>query len=66
MNLFVNGDGREVADGMLLTALIAEVATSTRGVAVAVNGDIVPRSTWEQTMLEPDDRVEILSAAQGG
>jgi sulfur carrier protein len=66
VNLFVNGDPREAAEGTRLAELVAEVAASPKGVAVAVNGDIVPRSAWEQTMLASDDRVEILSAAQGG
>jgi sulfur carrier protein len=40
--------------------------TSARGVAVAVNGEVVPRSAWETTGLHPGDRVEVLTAAQGG
>ena len=66
MKLVVNGDARDVAEGIVLATLVADVAPSPKGVAVAVNGDIVPRSSWEQTMLVDDDRVEILSAAQGG
>ena len=37
-----------------------------RGIAVAVNGEVVPRSAWEATGLQPGDRVEVLTAAQGG
>jgi sulfur carrier protein len=66
VKLYVNGDACTVAEGIRLDSLVAEVAPSPRGVAVAVNGDIVPRSAWGQTMLVAEDRVEILSAAQGG
>jgi len=37
-----------------------------KGIAVAVNGEVVPRSAWETTGLHPGDRVEVLTAAQGG
>jgi sulfur carrier protein len=37
-----------------------------RGIAVALNGEVVPRSAWEVTGLRPGDRVEVLTAAQGG
>jgi sulfur carrier protein len=66
VRLVVNGDPLDVADGIGLASLVAEVAASPKGVAVAVNGDLVPRSAWDETVLVPDDRVEILSAAQGG
>lgn len=36
------------------------------GVAVAVNGEVIPRSAWARTELVPGDRVELLSAVQGG
>ena len=37
-----------------------------RGIAIAVNGEVVPRSAWDATGLHPGDRVEVLTAAQGG
>ena len=37
-----------------------------RGVAVAVDGEVVPRAAWETFALEEDARVEVLSAMQGG
>jgi sulfur carrier protein len=37
-----------------------------KGVAVAVNGAVVPRSAWPATQLQPGDSVELLSAVQGG
>lgn len=36
------------------------------GVAVAVNGEVVPRSSWAETVLEDADKVEVLVASQGG
>jgi sulfur carrier protein len=46
--------------------LVREVTDQQRGLAVAVNGEVVPRTGWSATPLRPGDRVEVLSAAQGG
>jgi len=42
------------------------VDTSQRGIAVALNGAIVPRAAWPQTPLRPGDSIEIVRALQGG
>ena len=51
-----------------LAALLQEKAVDTgqRGIAVALNGAIVPRAAWPQTALRPGDSIEIVRALQGG
>jgi sulfur carrier protein len=50
-----------------VAALVANmVEPGARGIAVALNGEVVPRSAWDATGLEAGDRVEVLTAAQGG
>jgi sulfur carrier protein len=51
-----------------LAALLDEKAVDTgqRGIAVALNGAIVPRAAWPQTPLRPGDSVEIVRALRGG
>ncbi|MEV4541813.1 sulfur carrier protein ThiS [Micromonospora echinaurantiaca] len=66
MELTVNGAGRTVPGGATVADLVHEVTPQRRGVAVAVNGEVVPRSGWPATVLRDGDRVEVLSAAQGG
>jgi sulfur carrier protein len=46
--------------------LVRAVTDQQRGLAVAVNGEVVPRTGWPATVLREGDRVEVLSAAQGG
>lgn len=41
-------------------------AAEARGIAVAVNGEVVPRSRWRQRALAPGDEVEVVEAVQGG
>jgi sulfur carrier protein len=67
MNIRVNGQD-EPLDVATLAALLEEkmVDTSQRGIAVALNGAIVPRAAWPQTALRPGDSIEIVRALQGG
>jgi sulfur carrier protein len=63
----VNGEN-EALTVATLAALLEEKAVDTgqRGIAVAINGAIVPRAAWPQTRLRPGDSVEIVRARQGG
>jgi sulfur carrier protein len=64
----VNGQPRQVADGSSVAEVVAAlVGTSDpRGVAVAVNGEVVPRTAWASRPVAEGDRVEVLTATQGG
>jgi sulfur carrier protein len=66
VQLIVNGAGRELPGGSTVADLVREVTDQRRGLAVAVNGEVVPRGGWPATVLADGDRVEVLSAAQGG
>ena len=63
----INGQD-EVLNAATLAALLEEKAVDVaqRGIAVALNGAIVPRAAWAQTQLHPGDNVEIVRARQGG
>jgi sulfur carrier protein len=63
----VNGQDEPLAV-TTLAALLDEKAVDTgqRGIAVALNGAIVPRAAWPQTPLRPGDSVEIVRALRGG
>jgi sulfur carrier protein len=47
-------------------ALLARRGVSTRGVAVAIDGEVVPRSAWSSTVVVDGSHVEIVTAAAGG
>ena len=68
MLLVVNGESREVGPGVTVRALLTSFphAPDGRGVAVAVDGEVVPRGAWERTALSEGARVEIVAAVQGG
>ena len=68
MNIFVNGEAREVEQtSRLATVLgVAEGTSPPRGIAVAVDGTVVPRAQLDQTRLHEGAWVEIVTAVQGG
>ncbi|GAB3690698.1 sulfur carrier protein ThiS [Nocardiopsis oceani] len=70
MELIINGEARQTA-ATTVEAVVRDVA-STRdgqiqgGIAVAVNDEVVRRTAWSDTTLAPGDRVDVLTAVQGG
>ena len=63
----VNGESEPLAADTLAALLVEKaVDTAQRGIAVALNGSVVPRSAWAATPLKPGDSVEIVRARQGG
>lgn len=62
MQLIVNGTPTQVRDGLRLTDLVPDPL----GVAVAVNGSVVRAADWSHTRLRDGDRVEVVTARQGG
>ena len=64
--LTVNGAPAELAAGSTVAALVAERSGGHDRVAVALNGDVVPRSSWPATELSPGDVLEVLAPTAGG
>jgi sulfur carrier protein len=63
----VNGETEPLSAATLETLLLEkEVDTGQRGIAVALNGAVVPRAAWRDTALRAGDSVEIVRARQGG
>ncbi|PZG21549.1 thiamine biosynthesis protein ThiS [Nonomuraea aridisoli] len=66
MIVTINGSAHEVADGITVAQAVRTLTPATTGVAVAVNDEVVTRGAWETTALRDRDRVEVLTAVQGG
>lgn len=66
MQLVVNGKHVELDESTTVAALLDHLCHDPRGIAVAVNEEVAPRSTWGAVVLAAGDRIEILKAAQGG
>ena len=66
MTVLVNGEPLDVDEQDSVEAVVTTLACGRSGVAVAVNGEVVPRSQWGDRRLAAGDHVEVLTAAQGG
>lgn len=68
MNVLVNGESLELPEGCTVSDAASEVGVHPweRGVAVAVDGEVVPRTLLDETVLCEGQRVEIVAAIQGG
>jgi sulfur carrier protein len=64
----VNGKPLELRAGASLAEAVAAAgaAPSERGVAVAVDGEVIPRADWDRTIIRPGQKLEVVQAVQGG
>lgn len=66
VSVSLNGEPREISAGLTLDRLVATLSGAQSGVAAALNEAVVPRGRWPSTVLGDGDRVEVLTAVQGG
>ena len=68
MKIILNGETIETADGQTLGGLLKTLGidAEAKGVAIAVNEVVVPNRKWDSTVLNADDKIEIIQAVQGG
>ena len=66
MVVWINGEQRELATDAAVLDALGALGLPRTGVAVAVDGEVVPKARWAATALADGARVEILTAVQGG
>ncbi len=66
MNVIINGRPCQLAQGATVAQAVMAVTAATSGVAAAVNDEVVSRAAWDGTQVAEGDRVEVLTAVQGG
>ena len=66
MTVTVNGEPRAMVSGATVADVVRDLGADPGGCAVAVNDEVVPRSDWPARALGAGDRVEVLTAVQGG
>jgi sulfur carrier protein len=66
MTVIVNGEPHEFPDGATVGGVVAAVTKATAGVAVALNDEVIRRAEWTTTPVRDADRIEVLTAVQGG
>ena len=66
MHIILNGDKRECPDSLSASQLLQDLGLTGKRLALEINREIVPRSTFENHIIHPDDKVEIVHAIGGG
>lgn len=66
MTIIVNGERREIPEGLNVAGLLDHLGMANGRVAVERNLDILPRARWQETQVEPDDCFEIVHFVGGG
>jgi sulfur carrier protein len=66
IEIVVNGEPRPFEAATTIREIVASLTASPDGCAVALNDAVVPRSSWPSRAVEAGDRVEVLTAVQGG
>ncbi len=66
MEIRLNGNNREIAEGLTLARLLAELSLEPSRVAIQVNARIIKRECYAQQELRPGDSVEIVTFMSGG
>jgi sulfur carrier protein len=66
MIVTVNGEERSLPADATVASLVDDLSAPSRGVAVAIDGEVVPRDEWPETALRSGARIEVVAAIQGG
>lgn len=66
MQIFLNGESRNVADGTSIEALVLSLSGDPRGIAIERNREIVPKAEHPTTLLEEGDKLEVVQFVGGG
>ncbi len=66
MDIIINGTVRQIPDQTSAAELLLSLGLAGKRLALEINREIVPRSSFEQHMIRPGDRVEIVHAIGGG
>ena len=66
MTVTINGERRDIPDGLSVAALLDHLGMSTGRVAVERNLDILPRAQWQGTIVQSNDSFEIVHFVGGG
>jgi sulfur carrier protein len=62
----INGEQHHLPDGLTMRQLLGTLSMPEKGIAVAVDGTVLPKSRWDVTIVEKGWAIEVLTAVQGG
>jgi len=66
MTVTINGERREIPEGLSVSALLDHLGFTNKRVAIERNLEILPRAQWQQTQVQSNDKFEIVHFVGGG
>ena len=66
MNVFINNTPKEFTKPLLISEILPELKLNAKGVAIAINNEVIPKLNWDHHTLKENDKVTIIRATQGG
>ncbi|MCK5727460.1 MAG: sulfur carrier protein ThiS [Thiotrichaceae bacterium] len=66
MHITINGDSRTITDSIPLSELVKSLNLEGKRFAIEINKTLIPRSQYTKTVLNADDKIEIVGAIGGG
>jgi sulfur carrier protein len=67
MDIFINNEKTEVDQGQTLRILLTDLKiVNPKGIAIAINNNVIPKAVWDNHSLQEQDRISIIRATQGG
>jgi thiamine biosynthesis protein ThiS len=66
MTVVINGESREIPDGLTVSGLLGHLEMKSERVAIERNRGILPRARWAETQVQPSDSFEIVQFVGGG
>lgn len=66
MNITLNGETTVIATTQTLERLLSSMDVKFAGVAIVINGNVIPKSQWQATQINDGDAIDIFSAVAGG
>jgi len=66
MNILLNGESRQIPDSSTALQLVEILGLTGKRMAMEINAEIVPRSTFNEHIIQPGDNIEIVGAIGGG
>ena len=66
MLIYVNKEKQEIVDSLTLNGLVERLGVDTKGMAIAINNEVIPKSSWDKVQFKENDRVTMIRATAGG
>ncbi len=67
VNIYINNTEQQITDNARVAEVLQLLSVSaSKGIAIAVNNNVIPRSEWDTYTLKEEDKITLIKAAQGG